>query len=329
MPANLTPQYQKAESEFRRAQSAPQRIDGLERLLQLIPKHKGTEKLQADLKTKLKEAREEAESEKTAPKSTRIDRIPRQGAGTIILVGAPNSGKSRLLKELTSAHPEVANYPFTTREPLPGMMTWEDVRVQLVDTPPVTSSHLEPSLTGFVRSADAVVLCFDGSSDDAPQETADVLQQLANRKTRLATTTGFDDDDMSIVHVRTLLAVTHAGDPDAALRLEMFRDLTAAALETIMVELDDPSTIEPLRTAIYLSLNLMRLYTKRPGKPAERDNPFTLPVGSTVEDLAERVHKELAASLTHARVWGPTTGEGQTVGRDHILLDGDVVELHG
>jgi uncharacterized protein len=329
MPANLTPQYQKAESEFRRAQTAEERLECLERMLQLIPKHKGTERLQADLKTKLKETRDEAHAEKSAPKTTRSYRIPRQGAGTVILVGAPNSGKSRVLKELTSAHPEVASYPFTTREPLPGMMAWEDVRVQLVDTPPVTSSHLEPYVTGFVRSADAVVLCFDGSSDDAPQETADVLQQLAERKTRLSSSTGFDEDDMSTVDVRTLLAVTHAGDPDAALRVDMFRELAGTSLETVIVELDDQATIEPLRTAIYRTLQVMRLYTKRPGKPADRDSPFTLPIGSTVEDLAERVHRDLAASLTHARVWGANAGDGQTVGREHVLLDQDVVELHG
>jgi ribosome-interacting GTPase 1 len=297
-------------------------------MLQLIPKHKGTERLQADLKTRLKEARSEAHAEKSAPKGTRSYRIPRQGAGTVILVGAPNSGKSRMLKELTSAHPEVAAYPFTTREPLPGMMHWQDVTMQLIDTPPVTVHHIEPYLTGFVRSADAVVLCMDGSGDDAPQKTLDVLNQFANRKARLASSTGFDEEDMTIVNVRTLLAVTHASDPDAQLRVEMFRELSGSNLETLMVEFDDASTIEPLRSAIYDMLGVMRLYTKRPGKPAEQDSPFTLPIGATVEDLAERVHRDLAASLKHARIWG-IAGDGLTVGRDHVLADRDVVELHG
>ncbi len=328
MPANLTPQYQKAEAEFRRAQSAQERVLCLERMLQLIPRHKGTERLQADLKTRLKEAREEVWAEKAAPKGTRSYRIPRQGAGTVIIVGAPNAGKSQLLLDLTSAHPVVAAYPFTTREPLPGMMPWEDVRVQLVDTPPVTVDHIEPYLTGFVRSANAVVLCMDGSNDDAPQETADVLKQLAVRKTRLSNRTGFDAADMSIVNVRTLLVCTHACDADAPLRLQMLRELAATDLETILVDTDAPETIGPLREAIYRLLDVIRLYTKRPGTPVERENPFTLPTLSTVADLAERVHHDLAVGLTHARVWG-SVGEGVRVGCDHVLEEGDVVELHG
>ena len=301
MPANLTPQYQKAEEEYRRAQSAEERVDCLERMLKLIPKHKGTEKLQADLKTKLKETRADVQTEKSAPKSARSFRIPRQGAGTVVLIGAPNSGKSRIVAELTNAEPEVADYPFTTREPLPGMMPWEDASVQLIDTPPITESHMEPYVLGMVRGADGVLLCFDGSSDEAPEQTAEVIEQLASRKTRLSTFSGFDEDDFSVVHVKTQLIVTRGDDPDVAERLEFFREILAGTgeaspigLPELMVRLDQPGSLEELRQSIYESLGVIRVYTKKPGKPAEYVDPFTIPAGGTIDDLALKVHRDIA-----------------------------------
>jgi len=328
MPANLTPQYSKAEEEYRRAQTPQEQVACLEKMLVLIPKHKGTEKLQADLKTRLKEAREELEAEKKAPKKGKSYKIPRQGAGQVILLGAPNAGKSRVLAELTNATPEVAPYPFTTREPLPGMMPWEDVKVQLIDTPPITDSHFESYLPGMVRSADAVLLCFDGSSDDAPDETAEVVKQFRDRKTILSTQTGFDEDDMSIVHVRTLLVVTRGNDPDCGDRLDYFREQVSTPFEEVRVDLENREDVEALRTKIYSALGLIRVYTKAPGKPASYEDPFTLPIGGTVEDLAAKVHRDLAEKLKFAKVWGTSAHDGQSVGRDHVLFDKDLVELH-
>lgn len=328
MPANLTPQYQKAEAEYRRAHTAQERVECLERMLQLIPKHKGTEKLQADLKTRLKEARSEQQTEARAPKGGKSYRFPRQGAGTVVILGAPNSGKSRLLRELTNAEPVVAEYPFSTHEPMPGMMAWEDVRVQLIDTPPVAAGHVEPYLTGFVRGADAVLLTFDGSSDDAPEQTAEVVRLLAERKTRLSDHTGLDEADLGVVNVRTLLVVTRGDDPDAEARVDLLREILPLPFETVRVEFDRAESREALRTTIYRLLGMMRVYTKRPGKAAEYDAPFTIPIGGTVEVLALQVHRDLAESLKFAKVWGTSAHDGQSVGRDHVLCDRDLVELH-
>lgn len=328
MPANLTPQYSKAEEEYRRAQTTGERVECLERMLVLIPKHKGTEKLQADLKSKLSETRDELAVEKKAPKGGKSYKVPRQGAGQVVILGAPNSGKSQLLAKLTSAQPEVAPYPFTTREMLPGMMTWEDVRVQLIDTPPVTDSHFETYLPGIVRSADAVVLCFDGSSDDAPDQTAMVAEQFRNRKTVLGTRTGFDDDDFSAVHLKTLLLITRGNDPGVEDRLAFFREIDATPWEQARGELTDPAFIEELRSKIYQLLGVMRLYTKAPGKPADYSSPFTIPQGGSVEDLAYKVHKDLGDKLKFAKIWGTSARDGSSVGRDHILQDKDLVELH-
>jgi ribosome-interacting GTPase 1 len=328
MAVNATPQYKKAEEEYRRAQTIEEQIACLEKMLVLLPKHKASEKVQSDLKTRLKEARGELAAEKAAPKKVRTYQFPRQGAGQVVILGGPNSGKSRLLAELTSAKPEVAPYPFTTREPHPGMMAWEDVSVQLIDTPPITDTFFEACLQNIVRSADAVLLCFDGSSDDAPDHTAEVIRQIEHRKTVLARESGFVEDDLTQIRIKTLLVPTRADDPGRADRLAFFEEMFPQRFEAQPVEFERTDSTAALRDRIYKMLNVIRVYTKAPGKPADRKSPFTIPAGGTVEELAEKIHKDLAAKLTHARIWGSGVHDGQSVGREHVLADRDLVELH-
>src|SRR5262245_37870000 len=183
MAANLTPQYLEAEAEYKKAQTAEDRLACLKKMYSLLPKHKASEKLQADLKTKISDTKEEIDREKKHPKKTGVSyKIPKQGAGQYVILGGPNVGKSRLLTRLTRASPEVAPYPFTTHEPHAGMMDWEDVHVQLIDTPPITADYLEGYLPGMIQSADAALLLIDLGDDDGPFAADTAIERLAKSK---------------------------------------------------------------------------------------------------------------------------------------------------
>ncbi|HZT83248.1 MAG TPA: GTPase [Gemmataceae bacterium] len=328
MAANLTPQYLEAEAEYKKAQTAEERLACLKKMLQLVPKHKASEKLQAELKKKISDAREEVEHEKKAGKKGGVSyKIPRQGAGQYVVLGGPNAGKSKLLNRLTRATPEVAPYPFTTREPHAGMMEWEDARVQLIDTPPVTADFLEPYLSSMVRSADAALLLVDLGDDDGPFAAQAVIDRLAQVKTLLG---GRPEpvEDPGVQAVKTLLVANKIDLPGAADRLEIVREMFGERFPVHVVSLETGQGVEELRDAIYRFLNVIRVYTKKPGKPPDLASPFTLPVGGTVLDLAALVHREVAEKLKSARVWGTGVFDGQTVTRDHVLHDKDVVELH-
>ena len=328
MAVNLTPQYLEAEAEYKKAQTAEERLECLRKMWALVPKHKASEKLQAELKTKLSEAREEVEKEKKSPKKAGVSyKIPRQGAGQYMILGGPNIGKSTLLAKLTRATPEVAAYPFTTREPHPGMMDWEDVRVQLVDTPPITADFMEGYLSSMVRAADAALLLVDLGDDDGPFAAEAVIEQLARVKTVLDRE-GKEGDDPSIVHCKTLLVANKIDLPGAAERLEVVREFFGARFPIHVVSLETATGLEDLRNAIYQFLDMIRVYTKKPGKPADMESPFSLRRGGTVLDLAGLIHLDLVDKVKTARVWGTGVFDGQSVPRDHVLHDKDVVELH-
>jgi ribosome-interacting GTPase 1 len=329
MAVNLTPQYHEAEAEYKKAQTAEERLAGLQKMWSLLPKHKASEKLQAELKTKISETKAEIDRERKSPKKGGVShKIPRQGAGQVILVGGPNAGKSRILSRLTRAAPEVAPFPFTTREPIPGMMDWEDARVQLIDTPPITAEYLEGYLSSMVRAADGAVLVVDLGDDDGPFAAEAVVEHLAKVKAVLVGEPPADPADPTIEHVKTLLAANKVAAPGAADRLEIVREMFAQRFPIHTLDAESGPGLEELRTAIYRMLDVIRVYSKKPGKPPDMAAPFTCPAGSTVIQMAELVHRELAQKLKSARVWGTGVFDGQAVTRDHVLHDRDVVELH-
>jgi len=331
MAANLTPQYLKAQEAYRRAATAEEELKWLEVMYKEIPKHKASEKMQSDLKTKISLAKKAVEGEKKAAanKSQPGVSIPRQGAGTCIILGGPNAGKSRLLAALTRATPEVAPYPYTTRTPLPGMMAWEDAVVQLIDTPPITDDLFEPYMQGLIRGADVALLMVDLGSDDGIEQCQSVLSRLKETKTRLARESYLDEDDVGLSFTQCLLVPNKVDLPEAADRLAMLHEFVPLDFAEFAVSAEQGTGMEELRTAIYKSLDVVRVYSKLPkAKEPDMEKPFTVRRGRTVLDVAEQIHKDLATNFKFARVWGHGVHDGTPVKGDHVVHDKDVVEIH-
>jgi ribosome-interacting GTPase 1 len=331
MPANLTPQYHKAEEEYRRAQTAEDELRCLELMLREIPKHKGTDKLQAELKAKISRAKVDVEQARKAGKKTGHSgvKIPRQGAGRVVLVGGPNAGKSQLLKSLTRATPEVAPYPFTTREPQPGMMPWEDVMVQLIDTPPISADVFDHNLLGLIRGADLVLLVIDVGTDEGIEAAAAVMDQLRGTKTRLARESYLDEEDIGVSYTKTLVVYNKIDLPGWEDRLALLHEFCPLDFVSYPISAEHGNGLETLRNSIFHDLDVVRVYTKLPTKKqADFDKPFTLRRGGTLLDVAELVHRDLATNFKHARVWGTDVIEGSTMKGDYVVHDKDIVEIH-
>lgn len=331
MPANLTPQYKKAEEEYRRAQTPEDELRCLELMLREMPKHKGTDKLQAELKAKISKAKHEVEHAKKTKKGHHVGpHIPRQGAGRVTIIGGPNAGKSSLLARLTRATPEIAPYPFTTREPQPGMMPWEDVQVQLIDTPPITADVLDPQVLGLVRGSDLALLMFDAGSDDGIDAFQPVLERLKQTKTRLAKESYLDEEDVGLSYTQTFLVHNKMDLPGAEDRIALLKEFCSLDFREYRISAEHGTGLEDLRNAIYQSLDVVRVYTKLPTKKeADFDKPFTLKRGGTLLEVAELVHRDMATNFKYARVWGTgVLAPGTQMKGDYIVHDKDVVEIH-
>ncbi len=327
MPANLTPEYLDAEKRFKAAQTTDEKLDALEEMLATIPKHKGTEKMQADIKRRIAKVRGELQHKGGPARGAAVSHIEKQGAGQVVLIGAPNTGKSLLVRKLTHATPEVADYPFTTRLPCPGMMPFEDIQIQLVDLPPVHPESSESWVPQVIRYADAALLVVDLAAPDLLDEIETTVGQLETSRIFLRDQRLFDQPAGSIA-LPTLLVANKRDIPGAAENASVLEELYRARFPMISVSAESGDGLEELKRAIFTRLDIVRVYTKAPGKKADYTAPYVLKRGSTVVALAERVHHDLAQSLRYARVWGHGKFEGQMVQRDYVLVDRDVIELH-
>ncbi len=327
MPANLTPEYRDAERAFKEAASTAGKIDALQHMLAVIPKHKGTEKMQGELRRRLAKLKQESEHARKAGPSrgAPVYQVEREGAGQVALAGAPNTGKSALVRRLTHATPEVADYPFTTRVPMPGMMPFEDIQIQLVDLPPLDPQFGEVWVPQAIRNADAVLVVLDLAALELLDEIENTVALLEKAKIALEPRPTLP---YGYVTKPALVVANKVDLPGARENFDAFAELYAARFPALAVSAATGEGLEEFKRAAFGMLGILRVYTKEPGKKADLTKPYVLRAGATVAELAGRVHKEILARLKYARVWGHGKFEGQMVHRDHPLADRDIVELH-
>lgn len=327
MPANLPPTYLEAERRYREAKTAEEKIEALEEMFALIPKHKGTDKMQADIKRRISKHKEESQKKKGAAKQKSIFSIDKEGAAQVIVIGPPNSGKSSLIASLTHAAPEIAPFPHTTHKPTPGMAMFENVQFQLVDTPPITTEYVDPLMADLIRRADIVVILLD--------ITADLIQQYEDTLTTLASFRIFPEGYPVPEDVKKPPSLKKAfivvNKMDGAKEEEDFKtflELTEMKLPSMGISLSTGKNLEAFLRMIYDLSGIIRVYSKNPGKEPDLDEPFVIPRESTLEELAAKIHKDFVIKLKYARIWGRTVHDGQMVQRDYVMQDGDIVEIH-
>ena len=336
MPTNVTPEYKKAEEAYRAAREPKDRLACLKEMLRTIPKHKGTEHLQSDIKTRIKQLSEELAGPKKGGKRSGPSHVVRpDGAAQLALIGPPNAGKSSLHAKLTGSHTDVGPYPFTTHLPIPGMLPFEDVQFQLVDLPPVSEDYFEPWLANTLQHADGVLLVIDVADPECLEQVPTVLERLAEKKIFLRSAwpglekpEDEESDDPFRLDLPTVLIANKADlDPDPE-EVKVLEELLGLRFPALTVSAETGDGLDAIGLFLFRALEIIRVYTKTPGKKADTDRPFTVRRGGTVHDVAELVHKDIARDLKFARMWGKDVFDGQQVGPDHLVADGDFVELH-
>lgn len=326
MPANLPPDYKKAEEWFRSAQTNEEKILAMEQMLSAMPKHKGTDGLRADLRHKLSSLKEAATQQKKGGTHTDVFHVPRTGAGQVVLLGMPNTGKSSLLATLTNAKVVVADFPFATHAPVPGMVRYQDIQIQLVDMPPITADYAAPGQVGTYRNGDIIAVVID-LSQDIEEQALVLLDFLESHNLLLDEKTPAVDSQGNALGKKTVCICTKA-DIAPAGAFELARKSFDKPMEFLQVSTQTAENLDKFAELLFRKLNIIRVYAKPPGKPPDMEAPFTMPTGATVQDLAAMIHRELAEKLKSARIWGTDVYAGQSVHLTHVLHDKDIVELH-
>lgn len=294
MPINATAEYYAAEKKYLAAKSKEEKIVALEEMIREAPRHKGGHTLLAQLKSRLKKLKEEQKRASKSGSHAKFS-IKKEGAATVCLIGITNSGKSSLLNLLTAAEAEVGNYPFVTKLPEVGMMYYKDLQIQIIEIPAL----LTPEFCSLLQLASESVVVFDSTQDFEKQkeEMEKVLEKYFDLKN-------------SVIYVANKIDDTKSNPS-----------------EYLQISTHTGEGIEELKEKIFEELNLIRVYTKKPGK--KKDLPaLGLKQNATVDDVLELIHKDFRKNFNFARVFNSKKHSGQKVGLDYKLEDGDVIEIH-
>jgi ribosome-interacting GTPase 1 len=327
MPTNLPPDYFEAEKRFRAAKTPAEKIACLEEMLTIVPKHKGTDKLRADLRKRISKLKTAPQSKKSLGKRESAYQIDKEGAGQAVVVGPANVGKSALVKTMTNANPDVADFPFTTWKPTPGMVHIENIQIQLIDTPPLNQDFVEPEFLDLIRRADLILLMVDLQTDPV-QQLEDSVELLDEHRIVPYRFKDRFPDQRGLTFIPFLIMANKNDDEDSDENFEIFRELLEEDWPMVSGSIETGRNLTTVKQALVERLSIIRVYSKAPGKEPDYTAPFTLKKGSTVADLAAKVHKDFVDKLKLAKVWGELVFDGQMVQRDHVLRDGDIVELH-
>ncbi len=327
MPANLPPQYYDEEKKLKTARTPEEKAQILENLLRLIPKHKGTEKLQGDLKRRLSKARAQEGKKSGGKRKGDEHYVPKEGAGQIVLAGLPNVGKSTIVDVLTNAAPLVAEYPYSTLKPLSGMARFENILIQLVDIPPLMWEVTDKWVTNILRNADAICLVAE-LHDDPVGQVEILLEDLENKRIRtLRKGEEGERAEGASATKRVFIAGTKQDLPGAADGLSALKVAFEDAHPTVTLSAATGTGLEPFLRESFQAMDRIRVYTKVQGKKADLDSPFIMNRGTTVIEMAREIHKDFAQRFRAARIFCEDKYNGQRVSKDFVLRDGDIIEI--
>ena len=332
MPTNVPPQYHEAEDRFRQAATVQAKIAALQEMLAILPKHKGTDHLKARLRARMSRLMADLEGPSRGPRAGRTEpfSLPEVGGGRATLVGPTNVGKSLLLARATRAQTRVGAYALSTQEPVQGMLPYRDIYIQLVDTPPISNPSTQSGLYGLLRSSDVFVVVVDLTMDAVTQART-VFSELEQWGFRLLAREQERDEESPWL---TKPAILVGNKADLEGSLDQFEELELTFGNNhpvVMASAEEEVGLDELGEEIFLALKVIRVYTKSPREKLEefvRTDPLVLPVGSTVAEAAEQVHRDLGRGMKYAVLWGRSGKfSGQRVGSRHQLTDEDIIEL--